>query len=56
MSLLGLDVSLAHVLSPYPEGHYQLATSHLYVNRGIGTTGPPIRLNAAPEVTLFRLT
>ena len=54
--MLGLDMSLAHVLSPYPEGLYRLATSHLYVNRGIGRTGPPVRLNAAPEVTLFRLT
>ncbi len=56
LSLLGFDVSVAHVLSPYPEGLYRLAASHLYVNRGIGTTGPPIRLNAAPEVTLIQLT
>jgi len=26
------------------------------VSRGIGTTGVPIRLNAPPEITLFRLT
>jgi len=27
----------------------------LYVNRGIGTTGFPIRLGARPEITLFEL-
>ncbi|MBI4735098.1 MAG: metallophosphoesterase [candidate division NC10 bacterium] len=56
LSLLGVDVSLAHLLSPYPEGLYRINTSHLYVSRGIGTTGTPIRLNAPPEVTLFLLT
>lgn len=55
LSVLGVDVSLAHLLSPYPEGLYRINASHLYVSRGIGTTGTPIRLNAPPEVTLFRL-
>ncbi|OGB99002.1 MAG: hypothetical protein A3G35_17880 [candidate division NC10 bacterium RIFCSPLOWO2_12_FULL_66_18] len=55
LSFLGVDVSLAHLLSPYPEGLFRINTSHLYVSRGIGTTGTPIRLNAPPEVTLFRL-
>jgi predicted MPP superfamily phosphohydrolase len=27
----------------------------LYVNRGIGTTGFPIRLGARPEITVFEL-
>jgi predicted MPP superfamily phosphohydrolase len=56
VSLLGFDFSLAHLLSPYPEGLYGLGNSHLYVNRGLGTTGTPVRLNAPPEITLFRLT
>lgn len=55
LSFLGIDVSLAHLLSPYPEGLFRINTSHLYVSRGIGTTGTPIRLNAPPEVTLFHL-
>ncbi|HSB69082.1 MAG TPA: metallophosphoesterase [Candidatus Methylomirabilis sp.] len=55
LSLLGMDVSVAQILSPYPEGLYRIDSSHLYVNRGIGTTGPPIRLNASPEVALFHL-
>jgi predicted MPP superfamily phosphohydrolase len=56
LSLPGGDISLAHLRTPYPEGLYQINTSHLYVSRGIGTTFTPVRLNAPPEVTLFRLT
>jgi uncharacterized protein len=56
LALPGLKLSLAHLLTPYPEGLYRIKDSHLYVSRGIGTTFTPIRLNARPEVTLFRLT
>jgi uncharacterized protein len=55
LSLPGGDFSLAHLRTPYPEGHYRINASHLYVSRGIGTTFTPIRLNAPPEVTLFKL-
>ncbi|MGA9756537.1 MAG: metallophosphoesterase [Desulfobaccales bacterium] len=54
--LPGLNLSLAHLLTPYPEGLYRIKDSHLYVSRGIGTTFTPIRLNSRPEVTLLRLT
>ncbi len=56
LSFLGVDLSVAHLRSPYPEGLYRINTSHLYVSRGIGTTGTPVRLNAPPEVTVFTLT
>jgi uncharacterized protein len=53
----------------YIEGHYcfdrstglpvtqsaSTGTLQLYVNRGIGTTGLPFRLNCPPEITLFTL-
>ena len=55
LSLLGADFSLAHLRTPYPEGLYRINASHLYVSRGIGTTFTPVRLNAPPEVTLFKL-
>jgi uncharacterized protein len=29
--------------------------SHLYVNRGLGTIGMPVRLGAPPEITLVTL-
>jgi predicted MPP superfamily phosphohydrolase len=55
LALFGFDLSLAHLLSPYTEGLYRLGDSRLYVNRGLGTTGTPVRLNAPPEITVFRL-
>lgn len=30
-------------------------TQHLYVNRGLGTVGPPLRLGIRPEITLLAL-
>lgn len=56
VSALGLNISPAHLLSSYPEGLYRLGNSHLYVNRGLGTTATPVRVNASPEITLFHLT
>ena len=56
LSALGLSISLAHLVSAYPEGLYRLRNSYLYVNRGLGTTGTPVRVNARPEITLFHLT
>lgn len=37
-------------------GRYDLQGSALYVNRGFGTVGPPVRLGAPPEVTRVVLT
>ena len=37
-------------------GCIEINTSRLYVNRGIGTTFTPVRLNVPPEITLFNLT
>ena len=56
LSLPGVDLSLAHLMTPYPEGLYHLKGCHLYVNRGIGTTFTPVRLNARPEMSVFHLT
>lgn len=39
----------------YPEGHYRIGDSQLYVNRGIGTVGVPFRLNCPPEITVATL-
>jgi predicted MPP superfamily phosphohydrolase len=32
-----------------------IAKSHLYVNRGLGTVGAPVRLGVPPEITLITL-
>ena len=51
--------SPARVVYPRWAGLYQEATSagtqHLYVNRGLGTVGPPLRLGIRPEITLLTL-
>lgn len=39
----------------YPEGHFVVGTSQLYVNRGIGTVGVPLRFNCPPEITVATL-
>jgi predicted MPP superfamily phosphohydrolase len=41
---------------PYVRGWYAKTGAQLYMNRGIGTTGFPIRLGARPEITVFELT
>lgn len=48
-------LSLAHLLSRYDSGWYSKAGCQLYVNRGIGTTGFPIRVGARPEITVLEL-
>ncbi|HEV2493222.1 MAG TPA: metallophosphoesterase [Terriglobia bacterium] len=40
----------------YTRGWYEKPGGQLYVNRGIGTIGFPIRFGAPPEITLFELT
>jgi predicted MPP superfamily phosphohydrolase len=38
--------------TPYVSGWFEKAGAQLYVNRGIGTYGFPIRLGARPEITV----
>jgi predicted MPP superfamily phosphohydrolase len=56
LRFLGLEISPAHLVSEFVEGLYVHGRSQLYVSRGIGITGPPVRLNARPEITLLHLT
>ena len=48
--------NLARFMTPFTTGIYRLGPSFLYVNRGLGTTGPPVRLGVRPEITVFTLT
>jgi hypothetical protein len=52
---LAKTLSLSSLAHPYNLGFYRRGRSTLYVHPGLGTTGPPIRLGAAPEVTLLVL-
>ncbi len=47
---------LTRLVFPLYTGYHKLSDdSHLYVSRGSGTWGPPIRFLAPPEVTLIEL-
>ena len=48
-------LNLSRLLYRYTSGWYEKNGSQLYVNRGIGTTGFPIRLGARPEITILEL-
>ncbi len=48
-------LNLSHLIYDYNSGWYEKNGAQLYVNRGIGTTGFPIRLGARPEITLLEL-
>ena len=47
--------NLARVVTAFTSGIYRAGASTLYVNRGLGTTGPPIRLGARPEIAVLTL-
>lgn len=48
-------IAPASIASRYVWGPYALGTTQMYVNRGIGTVGLPIRLNCPPEITRITL-
>jgi hypothetical protein len=49
-------VLLSRLFFPYNSGLFQLSNQAiLYVSRGSGTWGPPIRFMAPPEVTIFEV-
>jgi len=50
-----LILTPARLASVFLAGHYKIDSSHLYVNRGLGTTGPPIRIGSPPEITHITL-
>jgi hypothetical protein len=48
-------LSLATLAHRYVIGFYHRGRSTLFVHPGLGTTGPPIRIGVAPEVTILVL-
>jgi predicted MPP superfamily phosphohydrolase len=55
LSFVNRGLALVRPETPYVSGWYEKSGGQLYVNRGIGTTGPPIRVGARPEITLLEL-
>lgn len=48
-------LNLARLSYLHHAGLYRIGASWLYVHPGLGTTGPPVRIGAAPEITVLRL-
>ncbi len=46
---------ISNLIYPRNAGLYQIGNSYLYVSRGTGTWGPPMRLGAPPEIALIKL-
>jgi uncharacterized protein len=55
LPFLSTRVNLSRLSYRYHAGIYHSGDATLYVNPGLGTTGPPIRLGAPPEITVLRL-
>jgi predicted MPP superfamily phosphohydrolase len=49
------EIAPSRLVTPYVSGLFQKPGGQLYVNRGIGTIGVPIRIGAPPEITVFEL-
>jgi len=50
-----LGWSAGRLITKYVMGHFQRGNSQLYVSRGIGVVGVPIRVFTPPELALFEL-
>jgi predicted MPP superfamily phosphohydrolase len=48
-------INLARLMTRFTTGFYRLGDASLYVNRGLGTTGPPVRVGVRPEIGLLTL-
>ena len=49
------NLNIARIYTSYVDGIYRIDASAIFVSRGLGTVGPPLRLGAPPEVALIRL-
>lgn len=53
--IAGTQISLARLASPYVAGLYNEEGNQLYVNRGLGVFGIPMRIGMPPEITEITL-
>ena len=49
------EIAPCRLVTPYVAGWFQKPVGQLYVNRGIGTIGVPMRIGAPPEITVYEL-
>ena len=55
VEILDRSFNAARFYTPFVYGLYQSGRSSIYVTRGIGTIGMPVRLGAPPEIAVLRL-
>jgi uncharacterized protein len=55
LEFISPELAPSRLVTPYVAGLFQKPGGQLYVNRGIGTIGVPIRVGAPPEITVFEL-
>jgi predicted MPP superfamily phosphohydrolase len=55
VEILSRNLNPARFFTPYVYGLYERDGRHAWVGRGLGTVGVPVRIGAAPEVSLIRL-
>jgi predicted MPP superfamily phosphohydrolase len=55
LEFISPELAPSRLVTPYVAGWFQKPGGQLYVNRGIGTIGVPIRIGAPPEITVFEL-
>ncbi len=51
----GRPIALGSAVFHWVSGHYTEGKKHLYVNRGLGFVGIPIRINCPAEISRFQL-
>ncbi|MGE5327069.1 MAG: metallophosphoesterase, partial [Deltaproteobacteria bacterium] len=55
LEFINKNLSPSRLITNYVRGWFEKSGSQLYVNRGIGTIGVPIRFDSPPEITVFEL-
>jgi uncharacterized protein len=55
LEFISPELAPSRFVTPYVSGRFEKPGAQLYVNRGIGTIGVPIRLGARPEISVFEL-
>ena len=56
LEFISPEIAPSRLVTPYVSGWFQKPGGQLYVNRGIGTIGVPMRIGAPPEITVYELT
>ena len=55
LEFISPELAPSRLVTPYVAGWFQKPGGQLYVNRGIGTIGVPMRIGAPPEITVYEL-